>query len=106
MCLGGMELPLTSYVRLDILNLPACGWRVISLHQYCETPQTEGVECSLRPKCRMSRSILSSYWRRHRTDRTIPVLTTTAVIIRSGTPIAGKMNSQTGSARATIIHAI
>jgi len=103
---GGMEFPLAWYGQFDILNLPACRWRVISLHQRCQTPQTEGVEWAPRPKCRLSRSILSSYWRRHRTDRTIPVSTTTADIIRSGSPIAGTMNSQNGSPRATISQTI
>jgi len=46
--------------------------------------------------------MLSSYWRRQRTDRTISVLTSIAAMIRSGTPITGTVNSQSGNPRAAI----
>jgi len=52
---------------------------------------------------RMSRSILNSYWRRHRTDRTVSTFAITTAIIRSGTPILGTTNSQIGSPRAATI---
>ena len=46
--------------------------------------------------------MLNSYWRRQRTDRTISVLTSIAAMIRSGTPITGTVNSQSGNPGAAI----